>query len=521
VPAIGLGVGVGRAFAVRRWVLLVALAFTSVLAGAALGQPSRAESGLEAAGSGGHAWLAVEQSWREETSWDLYYTSAEDEPGTLTRVMRLDDRPLAVIAHGAEVYLVSPARSAASEAVEGSVRPVRSVTAATRGAGGVTRFAPAGRGRVEAPLPGAGVVIGSGETPEGPAVVVRASSDRGAGRALVLTGTSWEERALPAGLDAGSAWRVARVPGGLAVGGGGSAWVWDDTRGWRESDLSWVAGEALVPAGEQVVACAWREGAGLELSLVRGGERYGIGAIGGARAAHAAVGVGDDVAAYWFDGEETGRLRVGVVSSISGEVVYEGFAGSASPLRREDLQVLSLVAASVLLIVILFLVRPEGDLHREPVLPEGAALAEPTPRLFAALIDVAPAAAGSAAVFGVPVWAAVSPGLSIESGAGLLPVILTAALYFGHSALCEWAVGWTVGKRLTGCRTVDAGGRPRLRLRQAVMRNLFKAVFPPLTILLLLDPSRRHPADQVSGTVVVAPGPGEAGDEGGGEGDGG
>jgi hypothetical protein len=36
-----------------------------------------------------------------------------------------------------------------------------------------------------------------------------------------------------------------------------------------------------------------------------------------------------------------------------------------------------------------------------------------------------------------------------------------------------------------------------------MVRNLFKAVFPPLTILLLLDPARRHPADQVSATVVV------------------
>jgi len=504
----------------RRWSLLIGLVFAVALAGpaGAQGDPDDAPS-LEAAGSGPHAWLVVEQDWREETSWDLYYASAADEPGTLARVMGLGGRPLAVMASGPEMFLVSPARSAASEAVEGSVRAVRSVTAASRGAGGVTRFAPAGRGRVEAPLPGSGVLVGSGETPEGPGVVLRSSSDRGSGRLLVMTGAAWEERGLPEGLGEGAPWRVSRVPGGLLLSAAGSSWVWDDGRGWRSSDLAAPAGSAVVPAGEQVVAGRWREGGGVALSLVRGAETYDLGEIAGAPEAHALVGVGDDVAAYWFDREEPGRLRVAVVSSISGEVAYEGFVGSASPLGREDLQVLTLVAASVLLIVILFLVRPEGDLHREPVLPEGSALAEPTPRFFAAVIDVAPAAAASAAVFGTPVWAAVSPGLSIESGAGLLPVILTAALYFAHSALSEWAVGWTVGKRLTGLRTVDAGGRPRLRLRQAVMRNLFKAVFPPLTILLLLDPSRRHPADQVSGTVVVAPGRGdEEGDKGGGEG---
>ena len=487
----------------------------------ALAAPAAAQGGdpasptLEAAGSGPHAWLVVEQDWREETAWDLYYASAAEEPGTLTRVLGLSGRPLAVVASGPEVFWVSPARSAPSEAVEGSVRAVRSVTATSRGAGGVTRFTPAGRGRVEAPLPGSGVLLGSGETPEGPAVVLRASSDRGPGRLLVMTGAAWEERGLPEGLDESAPWRVSRVPGGLLISMGGSSWVWDDGRGWRATDLAPPAGAAIVPAGEQVVAGRWREGEGVALSLVRGAETYELGEIAGVPEAHALVGVGDDVAAFWFDRDEPGRLRVGVVSSISGEMAYEGFVGSASPLRREDLQVLTLVAASVLLIVILFLVRPEGDLHREPVMPEGAALAEPTPRFFAAVIDVAPAAVVSAAVFGTPVWAAVSPGLSIESGAGLLPVILTAALYFAHSALSEWAVGWTVGKRLTGLRTVDAGGRPRLRLRQAVMRNLFKAVFPPLTILLLLDPWRRHPADQVSGAVVVAPGRGEEGDAGG------
>ena len=40
-------------------------------------------------------------------------------------------------------------------------------------------------------------------------------------------------------------------------------------------------------------------------------------------------------------------------------------------------------------------------------------------------------------------------------------------------------------------------------------------VFPPLTMLLLLDPWRRHPADQVAGTLVVAKAAEEETDEGG------
>ncbi len=458
-------------------------------------------AGLVGAGDGEHAWLLVEQEWAEGERWDVYHAAAVSEAGALSRVLPLTEKPLGIVADERRLVMIFPARESPSG---GSLRPVRSMSVVQAGPGGMFQYQPAGRAAAEAALTGSGVLVGAEKTPDGPGVVLRETSASGSGRLEVFTGTAWEARELPAGLDANVEWVIGGVPGGMLISAGDSAWVWDDGSGWRRTGAVRGADERVFSAAGQMISASWTEDEGLVLRLLQSGREFDLATVAGVPEEHAVVGLGETAAVYWFDAEETRRLRSAVVSSISGEIVYEGFAGSAGPLKKEDLQFIALVAGSVLLIVVLFLVRPEGDLQQEPVLPEGTALAEPSARFFAAMIDVFPAAVVSSMVWGVPIWAAVSPGLAIEQSAGLSPIFLTAALYFFHSALGDWMGGRTIGKRVAGCRTVDVSGRPRLRLRQALMRNLFKAVFPPLTMLLLLDPSRRHPADQVSGTIVVS-----------------
>lgn len=476
--------------------VLALLVWAALAVSAALG-----DARLAGAGDGEHAWIAVEQAWRDDGGWQLYHVASDDEAGSLTRVMVLDERPLALVGEGERLVMIFPARSVPDG---GSVRRVRSVRVDGRGAGGVYRFRPPGRGRAEAALSGSGVLIGAALTPDGPGALLRPTTTKGPGRLLVLDESEWNERPLPEGLDENAGWEFRNTVGGALVADARGSWVWDDSSGWRDAALPEMGEATLLTAGGRLVAARWSEDGGLALSLVQGGGEIPLTTLPSTPREQAVVGVGETVCVYWFDEDEPLRLRATVVSANTGEVLYEDFAGSPGPLEQQDLQFIALVAGSVLLIVILFLLRPEGDLQREPVLPEGAALAEAGARFLAAVIDALPAALVSALVWDVPLWAAVSPGLAIEEAAGLNPIFLTGLLYFVHSTLSEWLTGRTLGKSVTGCRTVDSTGAPRLRFKQALVRNLFKAVFPPLTMLLMLDPWRRHPADQVGGTLVVA-----------------
>ena len=496
-----------------RWVVGVVLALLGVTA------PALAGGTIRASGHGDHGWVVIEQSWREAASWDLYHAPVSAPVGSLARVMTLAEEPAALIAGERRAVMVFAAQPGPGGE---SRRPVRSVTAVRRAAGGLYGYLPQGRALAEAPLPGSGVLVGTGLSPEGPAALLRATTDRGAGRLLVLTGSAWEDRPLPEAVAPLAAWTLDEVPGGLVLRDGTGSWVWISDEGWRDEVFGVPATARLLASGAQHVAYEAAEDppGTIRFSLLQSGMAFELAEITGAAEGAAVMAAGDSLSAFWFDAEEPNRVRATVVSAISGQTLYGDFVGSPSPLGREDLQLLTLVAASVLLIVLLFLLRPEGELHAEPTVPEGTALAEPLPRLMAAVIDVLPAAAASSLLWGVEIWAAVSPGLALEVSAGLGPIFTTGAIYFAHSALSEWVSGRTLGKALTGLRTVDAQGKEgvrRLRLKQAVMRNLFKAVFPPLTILLLLDPARRHPADQVASTLVVGR---AAGGSGAGPGDG-
>lgn len=483
---------------IRAWFMLVAL-----LAAAAPGLASDAPSPgrLSAASGGDHGWVVAEQRWTDTETWDLYHTAAGDPVGTLSRVMMLSERPVRLIGDDRRLLMIFAARPGAGKE---ALRPVRSVSAVISGVGGIWLYIPQGRAQAEPPLPGSGVLVGAGRSPRGPAVLIRERSDRGPGRLLVLENGDWTHVPLPEAASEDAAWSLLAIAGGVEFAAGQRSWRWTDDQGWRDAPArAPTAGARVFAAGTQTVEAEWAQGTGLKLRLDSQGGPVGLATLAAVPEDAAVLAAGDSVSAYWFDETETHRLRCVSVSAITGETLFDGLVGAPSPLRPQDFQLLTLVAVSVVLMVVLFLIRPEGDTSAEPVLPEGTALAEPAARLIAAVIDALPAALVSAWVWGVPLSAALSPMLAIEASDGLAPILTTGALYFAHSCVSEWLAGRTLGKRLTGCQTADITGRPGLTLRQALIRNLFKAAFPPLTVLLLIDPARRHPADQVAGTVVV------------------
>ena len=456
---------------------------------------------IQAATGEGHAWVVAEQVWRtDHPAWDLYHTAAESPLGTLSRVMPLRERPAAMIADGPRLLMIYAAISAERDE---AVRPVRSISAVVSGVGGVWIYAPSGRARAEPALPGSDVILGTGVSPRGPMVLLRDRSTSGPGRALVLERGEWAEAELPDGIAREREWGLAPIPGGVEFRAGERAWGWVDDAGWRPRREPLAEGASIV-AGTQLVSAERGDDGTLSLRLERAGGAVPLAQIEGVPAEHAMAHAGDAVAVYWFDDTETHRLRGTVVSAITGDTLFDGLMGSPSPLEPEDLQLLALIAVSVVLIVVLFLIRPEGDMHAEPLIPEGTALAEPLPRLTAALIDAFPAALISAQVWGVGVTVAFSPAMSLETTDGLGPILTTAAVYFVHTFLTEWFFGRTLGKRVMGLRVVDSRGAAGLRPKQAFIRALFKSAFPPLTMLLLLEPARRHPADQVAGTIVVS-----------------
>jgi hypothetical protein len=112
---------------------------------------------------------------------------------------------------------------------------------------------------------------------------------------------------------------------------------------------------------------------------------------------------------------------------------------------------------------------------------------------------------------------------------GSLTVLATILMILVlQGTLCEWLFGKTPGKLMVGCEVrrvgavttreanpvedSDAGSAgthaaasegPRIGFMNAVIRNAIKWIAPLVSLLGLLDLSRRHRGDQWSGTAVI------------------
>lgn len=477
---------------------------------------------LSVAGSDERGWVALEYAGQGVFLFDV---PGEGAPGTMVEAALLPRAPEAMGAWGDEVWLVyEPAAATAAaggrpqaDGAKGA-RSVRRVSAVELARAGAFAYSPP---EALPPLPSEGGVVGILPS-RGGAVAVLSEPVR----LMWLRGGAWVDAAFPAGALPE---RLLPVPGEespalieLPEGEGERAALW--TASVRGDALEWSRREVAV-RGDVVMAwiarrqlyAAYRagdgEGSGWRVELVRGSVAYPQAEIPGAAAPAALLRAGDRfvrVSAVFSPG-----LRISArVVSLSGEVLHDGPAVIPGPVSRREVETLLLMLGSLALSVIVFVIRPAGMIDGAVAFPEGYALAESGRRFTAGAIDLALGAAGSGMVFGLPMWRVLDVSAVFVNEAGAWPLVAALGFAAAHSAVMEAAAGRTVGKMLTGCRTISVTGR-KPSAAQAAVRNVIKYACPPLALMALLGPPT--PGAHSFGTLVVRR-VGDSGVGGGGKG---
>jgi len=496
-----------------RGIATLASAALAALIGAASAQATPARQGWRpiAAGDGNQAWLIIpvdaptlgETGASTRTVGRLHHTSLAGAIGAVgvLRAHPVLEPPLVVTAHDGRLTLIYAPR--AQDGVRS--HPVRSMRAVSRrGPGGLetTFFDPPDRFAVEPPLETSGRLVAAADTALGLAALIQT----GDGWSLsVLTREGWTAQPLPPApgaefvdaLDAGPGLALlARTDAGAEL------WTLETLDGpWtgRAIDPAILGADRIaLPIG--IVTPSPTAG-GLSLILHRDGRSLPLAHVDGVGPGAAPARLGDHVVVFWSAGENAEQISLAVVSGVTGETLFRGPARFGPPLTPSDLRLVGFLLSAVMLGVLLFLLKPETPDQARPA--PGFAIADLARRTLAGAIDAALAAGVSALVFRVPVIDAIDPShLVLLDGADSWPVLATSAIYVLHGTLGEWLAGRTAGKAMTGCRVASTRG-PRVRLWQALTRNLVKVLVPPLVALVLVDPNRRHTGDLIGGTIVV------------------
>lgn len=208
----------------------------------------------------------------------------------------------------------------------------------------------------------------------------------------------------------------------------------------------------------------------------------------------------------------TSRVFIHELSLATGREVHRGPGQAGSPISIEDFQVVVFAIMAMTVLVIVFVLWPTAGTGGEATLPAGMALAEPSRRVIAGLVDFSLASVLTAVLVGVPIWDVLTFGGGFQERGGplLLPLLLMVG--FGVCTLSEWRFGRSPGKALTGCRVmtvvkpVKGPLRPeRLSLAQAAVRNACRWLVPPLVIQAFVDPVGRHRGDILARTAVLVP----------------
>jgi len=286
---------------------------------------------------------------------------------------------------------------------------------------------------------------------------------------------------------------------GWAVGGGGR--------------LFWLGGSII-----EVL----NRGDGLDVQLLSGSSSVEVGSVDGKPVDWVVVGSrgserlvalveqADGEAQEVRSQDPRSRLRVIELSLLTGAIWYDGPVRSAPPVSPGEFRLLALVILGVMVLALLFVLRPDGD-GGVAVLPPETSLCEPGRRLGAGLADLLIALLGGSVISGLVSGEA---SFSFENPMAL---VCAAVVFFAHGVFGEWLGGRTIGKALTGCQVVSSApkdvrvGSWSLSLTQAITRNLFKLVLPPIALLGATDRTRRHRGDVLARTSVVTPIPPDAG----------
>lgn len=457
--------------------------------------------------------------------------------------------PEFIAARGNETLLVFPP---ASDGRGNRLRRVASLTAVPAPIGGLWISNPDGRFLALPPLTGEGELLGLVGTPIGYLALLEVGSDEGP-TLYRLAADAWRPFPLPRGdgpsVTAGAAPRLIALPDGFAIAlpraerpgmwigrvgssatgqeGGPIDWAWRDI---EAAALPVSSGPLVFVRGQFVYAVRAADGS-LDLWTVGETAPLRLATIEGVDGSFALVPLEDAgrVAVLWTQqtvgpaspsaggaaAKETIRRRhhIAEVSVLTGRILYNGPTRPESPVSPRDFQLLAVLLAGVMLVIVLFVLKPERG-SEEFSLPQGFALAEPGRRVSAGLLDAAPALLLAIRLNDAnPADLFTMSGL-LGEGNGLWTIMTMLGLGFAHTTIGEWLLGRSIGKALVGCEVVavrqsrspDGTLRPiiaRPRLWQVVVRNLVRWAVPPLAFEGLSNPGRRHRGDTLAGTVVV------------------
>lgn len=503
-----------------------------------------------------HAWMVRERARMrtdEPPLWQVYHVpprrsvTAEDglahgsPDGSLRVSAQLARKPQAIAAWmNQATFIFEPVAIDEAKPNAGWVRQLLSLSTEPR-AMDIWVDVPDGRLTREPELSGRGRLVGFVGTPLGPAALTvgdDTSVEAGADQWLlrVLRGSRWVECSLPAGAGELKGLSLVTDGSGLSV------------VGVRARSLEWWRGRAAGdcfewekvarPLGEELNA----ESAARSVYLVVRGSLFALTPAddgtwttvrvfeldaGGPRLVTTVAGSRGSlgvlpmeglsrVALVWDAGPTAPlaeqRLTVTEVSLWTGRTLFSGPHVIAGPLTRSDAVMLGVMLFVIAASVIVFVMR--SDAAEALTLPRDLALADPSRRFLASVIDGGLAIVVASRIIDLPLLEV----FSVEAAVGAQPVklmFMSMGIAFAHTTLSEVLFSRSIGKALMGCFVVKVPKVPdptkphegvtRVTMGASIVRNAIKWGMPPVVALTFLEPSRRHRAEILTRTAVVVP----------------
>lgn len=478
----------------------LALALSLVLLVASVGHASPVVAGSE-----GGAWILAPGVTRGMT----LYRLRPGEPGVADVAASFPSEPMTIAADDASVVLVFHPSDTPPDEDAPRVHPVRRLT--------MTGDDPRpifSRPHVLAPLSIEGRVVQLAIVAGAPVVVVREPEPGMRLRILRLAADGWTPVPTPAALDpTARTWLVESGPRLALVQQAAVAEVrvwWtpiDDLAGqprWEAAHFSsstfirWVLGapegrlEPVARHAGDLRAFALGDGALLEGRTIDDvPPACDVGRSAGA------------LAIAWADTDADSGVALRLTSPV-GDAIYRGPMRVAGPVSPGEVQAIVVMLAAILMMAVIFVLKPEIPTGQALRFPAGASLASPTRRTIAFLIDAAPGLA-VAYLLWFHSLDSLADATSVLAEQGAAPIMAAAMITIILCAVGEATTGRTLGKAVVRCRTIGFDGS-RPSWRQALARSAVKVLCPPLALYVMLSPIVPHPGAFETLVIVDRPG---------------
>jgi len=445
-----------------------------------------AHASLLAAGATEGAWIITTETPGGPT---LLFIDPKN-PGIGLGVTRFRSAPVVMSAGKDRVVAAF-----AAETVEGrSIRPLR-MTSIEPGPNGLQVFSPV---RALPPLPTGAPISGIAVIGRDVAVLTLAPREL-----WICDGANWTSVPLPN--EAGSwesVWIVdylSRI-GLCTVDGSGRGSLWTADPPTSGAAPAWARADIAIPpdtrdiirvSSHLVALHPDRNTTSAVLSLLRPGDSIERARIETTSGEPTIAALGDRILIATPGSIDPLRADIRTIG-LDGKDTFSGPLKSASPLSTEDVQLVVFGVMGIVLAAMVFALRSEGQ--GVVRLPEGTVLATPNRRFWATLIDLIP---GIAVGWIVGSWQTTVTENADPIVTGIAAGFLIALI---HAVIGEAMTGRTIGKAILGIRTVGPDGK-NPSWPQALGRNLSKLLYPPLGLLILLNPAASTPGS--CGTIVV------------------